>query len=75
MDIWVLSWMPGQKTGFHDHDRSRVALVCAGRPLADGDYREHVQPHVRHILADVMQADVPVIHFGTDTGAAPCPSV
>src|SRR6185503_1356420 len=23
----------------------RVALVCAGRPLADGDYREHVQPY------------------------------
>jgi choline dehydrogenase-like flavoprotein len=23
----------------------RVALVCAGRPLGDGDYREHVQPY------------------------------
>ena len=23
----------------------RVALVCAGRPLNDGDYREHVQPY------------------------------
>src|SRR4029450_9793454 len=23
----------------------RVALVCAGRPLAGGDYREHVQPY------------------------------
>ena len=23
----------------------RVALVCAGRPLSDGDYREHVQPY------------------------------
>jgi choline dehydrogenase-like flavoprotein len=23
----------------------RVALVCAGRPLKDGDYREHVQPY------------------------------
>jgi predicted metal-dependent enzyme (double-stranded beta helix superfamily) len=28
VDIWVLSWMPGQKTGFHDHDLSRVGLVC-----------------------------------------------
>ncbi|MBS2037049.1 cysteine dioxygenase family protein [bacterium] len=27
IDIWVLSWMPGQATGFHDHDRSRVALM------------------------------------------------
>ena len=29
VDIWVLSWMPGQKTGFHDHDLSSVALICA----------------------------------------------
>ena len=28
VDIWVLSWMPGQHTGFHDHDRSGVGLVC-----------------------------------------------
>jgi predicted metal-dependent enzyme (double-stranded beta helix superfamily) len=27
VDIWVLSWMPGQQTGFHDHDRSDVGLV------------------------------------------------
>ena len=29
IDVWVLSWMPGQRTGYHDHDRSRVGLVCA----------------------------------------------
>src|SRR5215510_8308954 len=28
VDIWVLSWMPGQRTGFHDHDLSGVGLVC-----------------------------------------------
>src|SRR6185436_6547151 len=37
--------------------------------LSIEDYRTFVQPHVRHILADVMTAGVPVIHFGTDTGA------
>jgi uroporphyrinogen decarboxylase len=35
--------------------------------LSVEDYREHVQPHVAHILKDVQQAGVPVIHFGTDT--------
>ncbi|RRA49580.1 rhodanese-like domain-containing protein [Acidipila sp. EB88] len=39
-DIWVLSWMPGQSTGFHDHGASAGAFVvtageleehCAGR--------------------------------------------
>src|SRR6185436_20406869 len=36
VDIWVLSWMPGQRTGFHDHDRSDVALVCAQGVLDEG---------------------------------------
>ncbi len=29
IDVWVLSWMSGQGTGFHDHDRSGVGLACA----------------------------------------------
>ncbi len=37
--------------------------------LSVGDYLEYVQPHVRHVLADVMTAGVPVIHFGTGTHA------
>jgi quercetin dioxygenase-like cupin family protein len=28
-DIWVLCWMPGQSTGFHDHDISDVGLAIA----------------------------------------------
>ncbi|HWL87226.1 MAG TPA: uroporphyrinogen decarboxylase [Polyangiaceae bacterium] len=37
--------------------------------LSVDDYREYVQPHVRHILQDVMTLGVPVIHFGTGTHA------
>lgn len=29
VDIWVLSWMSGQGTGFHDHDLSGVGLAVA----------------------------------------------
>ncbi len=29
LDAWVLSWMPGQGTGFHDHYISGVGLCCA----------------------------------------------
>jgi hypothetical protein len=35
MDAWVLSWMPGQETGFHDHYISSVG-VC----VAQGTVRE-----------------------------------
>lgn len=27
LDVWVLSWMPGQATGYHDHGESNVALT------------------------------------------------
>ena len=35
--------------------------------LSPTDYREFVQPHVSHILQDLMTTGVPVIHFGTGT--------
>ncbi len=28
-DIWVISWLPGQSTGFHDHGASSGAIVVA----------------------------------------------
>jgi uroporphyrinogen decarboxylase len=37
--------------------------------LGPTDYREFIQPHVRHILADVASTGVPVIHFGTGTAS------
>ncbi len=35
--------------------------------LAPADYREHVLPHTRRLLAGLAGAGVPVIHFGTGT--------
>ena len=27
-DVWVISWLPGQSTGFHDHGASSGAAFC-----------------------------------------------
>ena len=35
--------------------------------LSPEDYATFVEPHVAHVLQDVMLAGVPVIHFGTGT--------
>jgi rhodanese-related sulfurtransferase/mannose-6-phosphate isomerase-like protein (cupin superfamily) len=35
-DIWAISWMPGQSTGFHDHGDSAGAFV-----VATGTLQEH----------------------------------
>ena len=30
IEIWLICWMPGHDTGFHDHDLSSGAVVVAG---------------------------------------------
>ena len=34
-DIWVISWLPGQSTGFHDHGGSSGAFVVATGTLGE----------------------------------------
>jgi rhodanese-related sulfurtransferase/mannose-6-phosphate isomerase-like protein (cupin superfamily) len=41
-DIWAISWMPGQSTGFHDHGESAGAFVVATGVLEE--HRPGEQP-------------------------------
>ena len=34
-DIWVISWLPGQSTGFHDHGASSGAFIVAAGELEE----------------------------------------
>ena len=34
-DIWAISWLPGQSTGFHDHGESSGALIVAAGVLEE----------------------------------------
>jgi rhodanese-related sulfurtransferase/mannose-6-phosphate isomerase-like protein (cupin superfamily) len=43
-DIWVISWLPGQSTGFHDHGASSGAFVVATGVLEE--HRPGEQPLV-----------------------------
>jgi rhodanese-related sulfurtransferase/mannose-6-phosphate isomerase-like protein (cupin superfamily) len=43
-DIWVISWLPGQSTGFHDHGESSGAFVVATGVLEE--HRPGEQPFV-----------------------------
>lgn len=35
VEVWVVSWMPGHDTGFHDHDESAAAIL-----IVDGEVRD-----------------------------------
>jgi predicted metal-dependent enzyme (double-stranded beta helix superfamily) len=46
MDAWVLSWMPGQGTGFHDHFTSSVGICVVTGAVREAQLRlgaDHVE--------------------------------
>ncbi|TML71387.1 MAG: cysteine dioxygenase [Actinobacteria bacterium] len=55
VDIWVLSWMPGQRTGFHDHDRSGVGLVCAQGELIEGSLAIGADPESTSMTEGIVR--------------------
>jgi rhodanese-related sulfurtransferase len=69
-DIWVISWLPGQSTGFHDHGESSGAFVVATGSLEE--HRPGEQP--REFPSGVPRA------FGPDfthdvRNASPAPAI
>jgi len=49
MDAWVLSWMPGQGTGFHDHYESSVGIACVQGNVRE-DWLRFAAPEVEFRL-------------------------
>lgn len=63
VDAWVLSWMPGQATGFHDHYISSVGLCVAQGTVREDQLRYGVAPMERVLQAgDARGGDPSYIH-------------
>ena len=76
MDAWVLSWMPGQGTGFHDHYISGVGLCVAqggvredqlrysagdrSRRLRPGDSRRGGPGYIHRVEYDIGEPAVTI---------------
>jgi hypothetical protein len=76
MDAWILSWMPGQGTGFHDHYISSVGLC-----VASGSVREDLmvyggEPQSRELRpGDSRQGGPGYIHRVSHHDGAPAVTV
>jgi predicted metal-dependent enzyme (double-stranded beta helix superfamily) len=75
LDVWLICWVDGQRTGYHDHDRSSGAVcVCEGtlfedwfRVEEDGWVREKTTVHRAGGSFDFDAADIHgVRHPGAD---------
>jgi rhodanese-related sulfurtransferase len=71
-DIWVISWLPGQTTGFHDHGASSGAFI-----VATGTLEEHrVGEQARAILPGESRAFGPdYAHDVRNASLAPAVSI
>ncbi|MCO6010758.1 cysteine dioxygenase family protein [Actinoallomurus purpureus] len=70
-EIWLLSWLPGQSTGFHDHGGSRGAFA-----VALGSLREHDLTTERDLApGDFREFGPDYIHSVTNASTAPAVSV
>ena len=76
LEVWVISWMPGHDTGFHDHDLSSGAVACVMGQVREWRMRIGAEPASRVVPAGgaftFAAAD---IHRVTHEGDAPAATV
>ncbi|MFD9910784.1 cysteine dioxygenase [Streptomyces sp. NPDC059063] len=53
-EVWLLSWVPGQGSGSHDHGRSSGVLT-----LLEGELTEHTQRGTRALTAGAQRVFAP----------------
>lgn len=76
-EIWLLSWLPGQRTGFHDHGTSAGAFTVtrgALRERAAPD--ERPEPSARNVLPGTVRSfGAGYVHDVRNDSAAPAVSI
>jgi predicted metal-dependent enzyme (double-stranded beta helix superfamily) len=72
VEVWLICWMPGHDTGFHDHDLSSGAVVVAQGAVVEERLRLGVPPEVhRYVPGDVFDFSPVDIHRVTHAGTTP----
>jgi predicted metal-dependent enzyme (double-stranded beta helix superfamily) len=74
--VWLLCWMPGQQTGFHDHDGAAGAVAVARGAVAEERLRLGAAPVRREFAAGASFAfDGAVIHNVAHAAGAPAVTI
>jgi predicted metal-dependent enzyme (double-stranded beta helix superfamily) len=76
IEIWLICWMPGQDTGFHDHDLSSGAVVVAQGAVVEERLRLGGPPSLRrYVPGDVFEFSPVDIHRVTHAGTTPATTI
>jgi predicted metal-dependent enzyme (double-stranded beta helix superfamily) len=76
VEIWLICWMPGHDTGFHDHDLSSGAVVVSQGAVVEERLRVSGPPSLkRYVPGDVFDFSPVDIHRVTHAGATPATTI
>jgi predicted metal-dependent enzyme (double-stranded beta helix superfamily) len=72
LEVWLICWMPGHDTGFHDHDLSSGAVVVTQGAVVEERLRIAAAPAVRRYgPGDVFDFSPSEIHRVAHAGTTP----
>lgn len=75
-EMWVLSWLPGHSTGFHDHGESNVGFCVARGAIVEQQLRFAEPPHELTLaVGDTRSAGSDYIHCLEWVSGAPAVTV
>ena len=76
VEVWLICWMPGHDTGFHDHDLSSGAVVVAQGAVVEERLRLGGPPEFqRYVPGDVFDFSPVDIHRVTHAGTTPATTI
>jgi hypothetical protein len=76
LDVWVISWMSGHDTGFHDHDLSRGAVAVVEGELVEERLTIGGTPRRRAYQAGTtFEFDASHVHRMQQAGGGPAISI
>ncbi|MCW3013019.1 MAG: cysteine dioxygenase type [Solirubrobacterales bacterium] len=76
LEIWAVAWMPGQDTGFHDHDASAAAIAVAEGAIIDERMALADDTiSARHEAGTVFTVAAGEIHRARHAGSGPAVSI
>ena len=76
LEVWLICWMPGHDTGFHDHDDAQAAITVAQgsvRELRLSLGREPIERRVRE--GELFEVEQYVIHRVVHAGDGPAVTI
>jgi hypothetical protein len=76
VDVWVISWMDGHDTGFHDHDLSSGAVAIVEGELVEERLAVGSEPRRRRYRAgETFEFDASLVHRMHQASGGPAVSI